>query len=154
VQIKPQQIVVWVSLAEIEQGELVSGTPCFPAILDTGFSHNFGIREEHLIQWAGLQPGYLRKLADVRVNNVAASLHQADIWLHRNRPGKRDEMRDDRPFCLELNQGIVVFQSGRPDAPRLPLLGLRGLKWARLRLSINCGRRRVGLRTPRKFWFF
>ena len=57
VPIKPQQIVVWVSLAEIEQNELLPGTPRFPAILDTGCSHNFGIREEHLIQWAGLQSG-------------------------------------------------------------------------------------------------
>ncbi len=56
VPIKPQQIVVWVSLAEIEQSYLVSGSPRFPAILDTGFSHNFAIREEHLNQWAGLQP--------------------------------------------------------------------------------------------------
>ncbi len=153
VPVKPQQIVVWVSLAEIEQSELVSGTPRFPAILDTGFSHNFGIREEHLDQWAGMRPGYFRKIGDVRVNNVAAWLHQADIWLHRNRPGKRDEMRDDRPFCLELNQGIVVYPAESPNAPRLPVLGLRGLKWARLRLAIDCEHRRVGLRTPRRFWF-
>ena len=76
VPIKSQQIVVWVSLAEIGQSELVSGTPRFPAILDTGFSHNFGIREEHLIQWAGLQPGYFRKLGYARVNNVAVPLRR------------------------------------------------------------------------------
>ena len=87
VPIKSQQIVVWVSLAEIEQSELVPGTPRFPAILDTGFSHNFGIRREHLIQWAGLQPGYFRKIGDVRVNNVAVSLHDADVWVYRNQPG-------------------------------------------------------------------
>jgi hypothetical protein len=119
VPIKRQQIAVWVSLAEIEQSELVSGTPRFPAILDTGFSHNFGNREEHLIQWAGLRPGYFPKICDVRVNNLAASLHRAGVWLHRNRPGKRDEMRDDRPFCLELNQGIVVYPDGSPNCPAL-----------------------------------
>jgi hypothetical protein len=154
VPIKPQQIVVWVSLADIEQSELVSGTPRFPAILDTGCSHNFAIREEHLIQWAGLRPEYFRKIGDTRVNNVAVSLHHADVWLHGNEPGRRDEMRNDRPFCLELDQGIMVYPTGTPNAPRLPLLGLRGLKWARLQLAIDCEHRRVRLRTPRRFWFF
>ena len=63
-------------------------------------------------------------------------------------------MRDDRPFCLELDQGIMVYPAGSPNAPRLPVLGLRGLKWARLRLAIDCEHLRVGLRTPRRFWFF
>ncbi len=112
VPIKPQQIVVWVSLAEPEERELVSGTPRFPAILDTGFSHNFGIQEEHLIGWAGLQPGYFRKLGYVRVNKVAVPLHRAGIWLHRNRAGTRDESRNDQPFNLEINQGIVVYPAG------------------------------------------
>lgn len=129
-------------------------TPRFPAILDTGFSHNFGIREEHLIRWAGIQSGYLQKIGDVRVNNVIAALHEGDVWLHRNRPGQRDELEDGPPFCLVLSQGIVVYPAGTPSAPRLPVLGLRGLKWARLPLVINCEHRRVWLRTPRRFWFF
>ncbi len=152
--VKPQQIVVWVSLAEFEQREFLPGIPRFPAILDTGFPHNFGIREEQLIRWAGMQPGYLRKIGEVRVNNVAASLHRADVWLYRNQPGRRDELDDDPPFWLVLSQGIVVYAVGTPSAPRLPVLGLRGLKWARLHLSIDCEHRRVWLRTPRRFWFF
>jgi hypothetical protein len=154
VPIKPQQIVLWVSLAEIEQSRLVSGTPRFPAILDTGCSHNFGIREEHLTQWAGVRSAYLPRIGDARVNDAAVSIYDADVWLHRNQPGKRDEMRDDPPFSLELDQGIVVYPAGSPNAPRLPVLGLRGLKWAGLKLSVDSGRFRVRLRTPRRFWSF
>ncbi|MGP0068987.1 MAG: hypothetical protein ACLQGP_35980 [Isosphaeraceae bacterium] len=109
---------------------------------------------EHHIEWAGLQPGYFRRIGDVRVNNVAVPLHHADVWLHRNQLGKRDEMRDDRQFCLELNQGIVVYPVGSPNAPRLPVLGLRGLKWTRLRLSVDSDHLRVRIRTPRRFRFF
>jgi hypothetical protein len=152
--IRPQQIVVWVSLAEIEQRQFLTGTPRFSAILDTGFSHNFGIREEHLNRWAGIQRGYLRRIGDIRVNNVTATLHDADVWLHRNQPGRRDELEDAPPFCLVISQGIVVYPAGSLTAPRLPVLGLRGLKWARLHLSIDCEHRRVWLRTPRRFWFF
>jgi hypothetical protein len=151
--IKPHQIVVWVSLAEIEQREFVRGTPRFPAILDTGFSHNLAIREEHLLQMAGVKPGYLRKIRDIRVNNVLAAVHRADVWLHRNEPGKRDDAVDGSPFCLELDDGIVVYPAGTRDAPRLPLLGLRSMRWAGLRLTIDSEHRLVWLRTPRRFWF-
>ncbi len=155
VPIKPQQIVVWVSLAEIEQSELISGTPRFPAILDTGFSHNFGIREEHLIQWAGTATGVFPEERPMSASTMSPFRSiDADVWLHRNRPGKRDEMRDDRPFCLELNQGIVVYPAGAPNAPRLPVLGLRGLKWTRLQLSVDSDHLRVRLRTPRRYWIF
>jgi hypothetical protein len=154
VSIKAHQIVVWVSLTESEQREVTTGTPCFPAILDTGFSHNFGIREEHLIRWAGTQPGYLRKIGEIRVNNVTASLHDADVWLHRKQPGKRDGSGKDSPFSMELSQGIVVYPARALNAPRLPVVGLRALKWARLHLSIDGEHRRVWLRTPRRFWFF
>jgi hypothetical protein len=154
VSIKAHQIVVWVSLAEIDPSEFATGTPRFPAVLDTGFSHNFGIRAEHLIRWAGMQPGYLRKIGDIRVNNVTASLHSANVWLHRNQSGKGDESGKESPFSMELNQGIVVYPARALNAPRLPVLGLRGLKWARLHLCIDSEHRRVWLRTPRRFWFF
>jgi hypothetical protein len=150
--IKPHQIVLWVSLAEIEQREFSRDTPRFPAILDTGFSHNFAIREDHLIRFAGIRPAYLRKIGDIRVNNTAASLHQADVWLHRNQPGKRDAVSNTPPFCLELGHGVIVYPAGAPDAPRLPVLGLRSMKWAGLHLAIDCERCQVGLRTPWRLW--
>lgn len=154
VPVRAQQIVVWVSLADIDQRDLLRGTPRFPAVLDSGFSHNFGIREELLRQWAGIQPAYFPRMGDIRVNNVTAARHDADVWLYRNRPGQRDELEDSPPFRLGLSQGIVVYPADTPNAPRLPVLGLRGLKWTGLRLSIDCDRLRVRLRTRRRFWPF
>jgi hypothetical protein len=151
---KRQQIVVWVSLAEIEERELVRGTPRFPAVLDTGFSHNFGNREEQLIRWAGIQPADLPRIGDVRVNKVTASRYDADLGLYRNRPGQRDGLEDGPPFRVALSQGIVVYPGDTPNAPRLPVLGLRGLKWTGLHLSIDCDHLRVWLRTRRRFWPF
>jgi hypothetical protein len=86
--VKRQQIVVWVSLAEREQRELLRGTPRFPAVLDPGFSHNFGIREELLMRWAGIQPADLSRTGDIRVNNATAPRYDADVWLYY--PGKKD----------------------------------------------------------------
>jgi hypothetical protein len=152
--VKRQQIVVWVSVAESEQEELQRGTPRFPAILDTGFSHNFGIREELLRQWAGIQPAYFPRMGDIRVNNVTVPRYDADVWLYRNQPGQRDELAEGPPFRLALNEGIVVYPADTPNAPRLPVLGLRGLKWTGPQLSIDTDRLRVGLRTRRRFWPF
>ena len=152
--VKRQQIVVWVSLAESDQEELQRGTPRFPAVLDSGFSHNFGIREEHLMRWAGTQPAYFPRMGDVRVNDVTVPRHDADVWLYRNRSGQRDEWEDGPPFPLAISQGIVVYPADTPNAPRLPVLGLRGLKWTGLQLSIDCDHLRVWLRTRRRFWPF
>lgn len=152
--VRAQQIVVWVSLTECEQGELPRGTPRFPAVLDTGFSHNFGIREELLMRWAGIQPADFPRLSAIRVNDVIVPRYDANVWLYCNQAGRRDELKDRSPFGLALNQGIVVCPAGAPNAPRLPVLGLRGLKWARLYLSIDCDRLRVRLRTRRRFWPF
>jgi hypothetical protein len=50
--------------------------------------------------------------------------------------------------------GIAVHPTQRdaPVRPRLPLLGLRAFQQAGLRIAIDCGRRRVNIRTARRLW--
>src|SRR5262249_49189577 len=105
-------------------------------------------------RWAGLDPHWLDKRRDVTIKGEAVPIREADVWLHPNRPGERDQFADRPPFRLRLEHGIAVYPKGSPAAPRLPLLGLRALEWSRLHLSIDCDHRRVWLRTPRRFWFF
>jgi hypothetical protein len=74
-------------------------------------------------------------------------LYGANVWIHPNRPGKRDEFCGESPFLLRLEQGISVY----PDSlafPRLPLLGLRALVRNRLHLTVDPERCMVNLRTP------
>jgi hypothetical protein len=52
VAIKRYQIVVWVSLAYQGQRLLPPSAARFPTILDTGTTHDFIIKEEHLRDWA------------------------------------------------------------------------------------------------------
>jgi hypothetical protein len=77
-----------------------------------------------------------------------------DVWLHPNVPGKRDRAADGEPFRLALDTGIAVYPPTMSSVPRLPLLGLRALRLARLHLTIDCDRCSVTLRTARRFWFF
>jgi hypothetical protein len=153
--VKPTQIIIWANITDVSQREFDSTIPRFPIILDTGLSHNFSIKDELLSRWAGLDHRFLRKLRDVTIDGQTIPLHEAEVWLHPNQPGTRDSFMDRPPFPLQLESGIAVYPRERDTtAPRLPLLGLRGHQWSELHLSIDCKRRRVLLRTPRRFWFF
>ena len=61
--IRSYQIVAWVSLSA--HGAL---SQPFPAILDTGHSHNFSINEEHLELWTGLHAHEIQTIGHARVN--------------------------------------------------------------------------------------
>jgi hypothetical protein len=131
VPIRAYQVVVWVSLSV---RAVVS--PRFPAVLDTGHSHNFSIREEELKAWTGLVPEAMEVVGSIRVNNRLVLLREADLVLRENVPGSRDAIRGE-PHLLETTQGIVIHKSGDPVAPRLPVLGLRALVRNKLRLVID-----------------
>jgi hypothetical protein len=154
VRIKADQIIVWVSITESGERNLHPSHPFFPAILDTGHNHNFSIRDEHLIRWAGFDPRYLTKSRHLRIAGDRLPVLEADVWLRPNERGKRDVPAEKTPFSLNIDLGIVVYPKGAPNAPRLPLLGLRALRRAELHLTIDCRRRAVKLRTTRRFWLF
>src|SRR5437867_3505180 len=88
VRLKEAEIVVWVSLTPIKVEEVSPTTPRFPAILDTGHTHNFAIREQHLLRWAGIRPATLRQLGYIRHSGERIPLHAAKVWLHHNEPGQ------------------------------------------------------------------
>jgi hypothetical protein len=152
--IKAHQIVVWIGLTETQQTEFDPRRPFFPAILDTGHTHNFSIREDHLIRWAGLHPEYLASFGEARIGGERVPLRHAYVWLRTNVRGKRDQPAEREPFTLELTSGIAVYPKTTSHSPRLPLLGLRALRFAGLHLTIDCRRCSLTLRTARRFWSF
>jgi hypothetical protein len=115
IKLKAFQIAVPVRLSF--QGIL---SPEFPAILDTGLSHNFSMREEHLQQWLQLPA---KRIGVVFINGHPVPTVQADLMLE----GK----------TLLLREGVVVYPPKSPFAPRLPTLGLRALVRNKVRLVID-----------------
>jgi hypothetical protein len=150
--VRPYQIIVWVSLHPMGRPDLPPNAPRFPAILDSGHSHNFSITEEHLFRWAGFTPGALRTLGSVRIAGRRVPLLASNVWIHKNQAGYRDVFAERPAFCIQLDSGIAVYPTGSPAIPRLPLLGLRGLRRADLQLHVDCRKCRVDLRTARPFW--
>jgi hypothetical protein len=152
--ILPLQIIVWVSLGPKGVATLPSPTPRFPAILDPAFTDTFLIHHEQLRRFAGLEASHLRQLGEsLRAPERVIPLHAANLWLHRNRPDERDLTAAGPPLLLELHRGVGIT-AGIDLYPRLPLLGARALRGARLRLTIDYSRCRVHLRSARRFWFF
>jgi hypothetical protein len=147
------QVVLWVSLAHPSELSLHSKTPRFPAIFDSAFNHTFLIREEHLEQWAGLRSQQFGLLEYRRVYGEAVPWHAVNVWLHANVPGKRVQLATRPPFRIQLDSGIGVCPRGS-TRPRLPLLGLRALFAADLRLNLDCARGFASLRSPNRFWLF
>jgi hypothetical protein len=150
VPIKPYQIIVWVSLSPQNVLVLDPRTPRFPAILDTGHNHNFAIREQHLTTWAGL-PDTVPPLGAIDLRGTRLPLLAANVWVHPNRAGTRDELSGRPPVPLELPRGIAVYPRDVPNPARLPVLGLRALVVNNLRLSVDGKLRQVTLRT--QGWF-
>jgi hypothetical protein len=146
--VKGDQIIVWVSISSRSVIELESNTPRFPAILDTGNTMLFSMKDSHLRQWAGIDPRSLRRLGTRRHAGRVFPLHAARLWMHRNKPGTRDEFSGGPPARIEVQEGIVVYPDSAPQAPRLSLLGLRALRENNLHLYVNAQHRLVSLRTP------
>src|SRR5262249_52640212 len=140
------QIIVWVSLAPMGQASLDPSASRFPAILDTGSTFTFSLREEFALQWTGfsqlLPP--IRTIALLNQPRQQIPVHPHNIWPHPNLPGGRDQFSGQPAVCLPLN-GIAVYPKTMSHRPRLPLLGLRGLAMNRLRLEIDADRLLVSL---------
>jgi hypothetical protein len=146
--VKGDQIIISVSASALGTPVPNPSQPRFPAILDTGNTFTFSIRESQLREWAGLDVRSLRRIGSIRLRGRYLPVYAALLWLHRNQPCQRDLATHEPPFRLEFRSGIVVYPNDFPDAPRLPLLGLRALRENRLHLRVDAERRLVSLRSP------
>jgi len=106
--VKRDQIIVWVSIAEQGMLRLDPRVPCFPAILDSGCNYNLLINEQHLTAWAGIQPGYLRQLARMRVAG------EPSATLASDHPRQARQVLD-RLYGLETPVAVEQLLDGRFD---------------------------------------
>ena len=132
VDVRRNQILIWVSIGDVRRR--------FPALLDTGHSHNMSISTRHLERWSGAK---LEMVGDVNIGNDVVSQFAAEVHIHRSVKG----MLSAETYPLEMPQGISVIEDGCPAAPRLPLIGLRTLISNKLKLIVDGGQQTVTLKT-------
>src|SRR5262249_45533953 len=131
------QPIVWVSVEHEALRELSPHTPRFPAVYDSGFTDTLLIHVGQLHRFAGLNPEYLPIPPEImRPRGRRVPIHAANVWLHPNRPGSRDEFSGAAPLLLEVARGVGI--SDDPEGfPRLPLIGPRNFRPARLEVCID-----------------
>jgi hypothetical protein len=139
VEVKPYQVVLWVSVSLRDMLVWDPRTARFPALLDPGNNHNFSITEEQLVKWAGIQPNLLEEQRKLQERGTKVPLRAAALWLHAQ-----------EPFRLTMAEGIAVYPQ---HGPRLPLLGLRALTQNKLRALFFGDRKQVVIRTPSKWYW-
>src|SRR4051794_14802672 len=98
VRLRAYEIIVWVSLQPERTTTCNPRAPRFPAILDTAHTHNFAIREDHLVRWSGMRREDLRPIGNLRHLGKHVPLHASDVWLYRNVPRQRDQLLDEPPY--------------------------------------------------------
>ena len=103
--LRPFQIAVEVSLS-------VGGrhSPIFPAILDTGHSHNFSIRHDQLRDWAGLA---LRQIGLIKVNQQIVPLAECDLVVE-DPAGKTFALRGGGLYLCAEVQGDITLSRPLP----------------------------------------
>lgn len=134
IEVRRYQIVVWVSLNALR----------FPAVLDTGHTHNFTICERQLKRFASLDS--LPIIGHVDVNRQLLPQLESNVWLHGNRRGTREP--NGTKVLLIMDEGITLYPDGAPATPRLPLLGLRALTRNDLKLTVYGRTREVSVSSP------
>lgn len=132
VQVLKNQIIVWLSIGDVLRP--------FPAILDTGHSHNLSMARRHFDRWCGAE---LNQIGESKVRMNIIPHFKADVSLHRNVPNSH-ALRDAQP--LVMDQGVAVIPDEMSAAPRLPILGLRTILRNELTLTINGKRGLVTLK--------
>jgi hypothetical protein len=144
IEVRGEVYQVWKNQAIVRVGLDESLAP-FPAILDTGHSHNLSIARRHIPRWA---PRDLQPIGQAKIAGHLVPRYASDLFVHRNRPGTRKLAGSCR---LKMDGGIAVVPDELPIAPRLPLLGIQAVLGNRLQLIIDGDRRQVTLSTaPRK----
>ncbi len=138
--VRSYQVVAWIGLSV--RGAI---SRPFPVVLDTGHSHNFSIKEEHLELWAGFRAHEIPTIGHARVHKQLVELKGAAVVIYLNMPGERDTLREEPPHLLALPGGIAVHRASDPFGPRLPLLGVRALVTNHLRITIDGDRKEVSL---------
>lgn len=138
-QLKPFQVVIWVSLTHPEAETLPPDSPRLPALLDTGHNHHLSLRVDHLLA-SGLSAPVSWSDRPLRVRDAGGQDRDVprllvDVWIHSN----RSELAE-QPYRLRLGFGGAACYpaSGPFQGPPLPLLGLAALCAGSLQVELQC----------------
>jgi hypothetical protein len=155
----PDVLAVWVSIIPPEF-DYDPAARLFPAILDTGTNHNLVMRPDHFSNLAGYELSAQTPIRDVPIRGRSAEgeagkretasvpkAYDFTLYLYRNHKGQRAPRLDVPPLEIELEGGIVVTPATWAFPP-VPVLGMRAIRRAGMRLHID-SKRGLSVWSPR-----
>ena len=127
-----------------------AGLPFQEWTLDTGNTGEAFAWRHHLLQ-AGLDPDVRRLPGNIRIASAAifqaprAALRETDLWLGSNRPQFRGS-----PHRIPLKRGLPFLDLPTLPDPHFhrPVIGIRALRRAGLRVELNFAADVVSVWTP------
>jgi len=139
IQLKPFQILLWLSITEQGVDQISSDLPRVPVLLDTGQNHTLCLRDSHLMH-SGLKAPFPWSSSPLRVRVASGTERMVprllvDVWLHSNIP-----VLMEHPLLIRLGlRGAACFLlSGAIQGPHLPLLGLAALCAGSVTVEMQC----------------
>jgi hypothetical protein len=117
-------------------------------VLDIGNRGEAFAWRHHLLQ-AGLDPDRVRLPQAMTVRTVAGKINvpvrDVDLWLVSNLPGQPPD-----PYRMVLHRGLPFHDTATVPDPhwQLPLLGMRALRAAGLRVEVDFAHDHVSIWTP------
>jgi hypothetical protein len=112
----------------------------FPAVIDTGNTHNFSIRAAHFLPAALCPLTAFPQIDEIPLRYASGlqeirPLHDGDLWV-------RSPVAATPPLHIELTEGFFYYEDGGPP---YPILGTNALRAAGLCLSVDYEGRRASL---------
>jgi hypothetical protein len=142
-------VIVPVFVTDLDTLCPLENAPIQEWALDTG-SRGEGFAWRHHFVTAGLDPDAMLAEKNVAVTSVlgrkeSVPMCTATIWLVSNLPAFKG-----RPFRMEFDPGIPFFNVPALPDPQFqrPLIGLRAMRRAGLRVEIDCGHDTLSVWTP------
>jgi len=117
-------------------------------IMDTGNSGEAFAWRHHLTL-AGINPDLGRMAKPMTIVTVAGKVtvpvRDVDLWLVSNLPGQ-----PQAPYRIVLHRGLPFYDSSKVPDPHFqrPLIGIRALRSAGLRVDIDFARDTISVWTP------
>lgn len=137
IEYRASQIFIWLSISRYGRSKPTS--PPFPVLLDTGFNGYFLMDEE---QTSALQVpvkdlAAIRSSKSMELDRIAVPTFDADLWLYPNRDGAMECDIGAVPVRLEIPRLVFVPPGNQFREYKWPLLGLSGIRAARLTVRFD-----------------
>lgn len=143
------QLFVWATLAPGTQPPS-AGATLFPVLIDTGFNEMFLMQQRQAEAWltAPVFATFQALRNRLKVGAEFLTAWDISLWVYPNVPGTRVPDPSATPVWVDAPHGVWLAPPGSGLTREKPLLGLRAVRFNRLKLRVDGDAGRFALDAP------